>query len=51
MPTSIKNEITIIVDKKEQKIEIDLDELIQKAKQRSLSNDDIQKILNYLLTR
>ena len=43
--------ITIYADKKEQKIEINIEELILKAQQRSLTPDEIQKILNYLLTK
>lgn len=50
MPTTTVK-INIIVDKSEKSIDIDLDDLIKKAKERSLSLDEIQKILIYLLTK
>jgi hypothetical protein len=46
-----KTKIKIIVNNKEQEIDIDLNILIKKAQERSLSNDEIQRILIYLLTK
>ena len=46
-----KEKIHKIIEGKDIESDIDLDELKLKAQQRSLSEDDIQNILNYLLNK
>jgi hypothetical protein len=47
----MKQKIKIKVNNEEVEIEIDLTELLVKAQERTLTNDDIQNLFNYLLSK